>query len=228
MDGAKKAEDKLNTVGIVTVGICGAVLVYVSIVLLQAFYMNETSAVSQITDNYGAQDELRTLRSDQVTSLAEYRRGATPSTATIPVQQAMNAIVAKINGGNSVNLVPGIGTSDKPTVPAVFGHADPTLVPAAPAAPVVVGPDGATQAPTTGAESGAGSATASPPPGTTGGATAAPGTPAPASGAPPSATAPGTPPANPATGGAASPTTGGGAPGQPAPSPGATQGGNGH
>jgi translation initiation factor IF-2 len=230
MDGAKKAEDKLNTVGIVTVGICGAVLVYVSIVLLQAFYMNETSAVSQITDNYGAQDELRTLRSAQVASISEYRRGGTPTTAAIPVQRAMELVVNQVKAGNSSNLVPAVGPSDKATLPAVFGRPDPNAAPPAAPAPAAGTPEAGAPgaaapaagaaapapgaaAPTTGAADGSGAAAT-----------------VPASGqVVPTATPPGTPPAAPATGGAAAPSAGaGGAPGQPAPSPGATPGGNGH
>ena len=42
MSGPKRNPDKLNTIGVVVVGICGAVLVYVTIVALQAFYMNDT------------------------------------------------------------------------------------------------------------------------------------------------------------------------------------------
>lgn len=37
MSGPHRNPDKINTIGIVVVGICGAVLVYVSIVALQAF-----------------------------------------------------------------------------------------------------------------------------------------------------------------------------------------------
>jgi hypothetical protein len=43
MSGPHRNPDKINTIGIVVVGICGAVLVYVSIVALQAFYMDDSS-----------------------------------------------------------------------------------------------------------------------------------------------------------------------------------------
>ena len=42
MSGPKRNPDRLNTIGVVVVGICGAVLVYVTIVALQAFYVNDT------------------------------------------------------------------------------------------------------------------------------------------------------------------------------------------
>ncbi len=55
MSGPKRNPDKLNTIGVVVVGICGAVLVYVTIVALQAFYMNNTSELQTMAD-YGGQD----------------------------------------------------------------------------------------------------------------------------------------------------------------------------
>ena len=54
MSGPKRNPDKLNTIGIVVVGICGAVLVYVTIVALQAFYVNDTWQVNKhISMNLG-------------------------------------------------------------------------------------------------------------------------------------------------------------------------------
>ena len=55
MSGPKRNPDKLNTIGVVVVGLCGAVLVYVTIVALQAFYMNNTSEIQTMAD-YGGQD----------------------------------------------------------------------------------------------------------------------------------------------------------------------------
>ena len=55
MSGPKRNPDKLNTIGIVVVGICGAVLVYVTIVALEAFYVNDTSEIQTMAD-YGGQD----------------------------------------------------------------------------------------------------------------------------------------------------------------------------
>ena len=64
MSGPKRNPDKLNTIGIVVVGICGAVLVYVTIVASQAFYMNDTSEMQTMAD-YGGQDTpLKSLKAD--------------------------------------------------------------------------------------------------------------------------------------------------------------------
>ena len=58
MSGPKRNPDKLNTIGVVVVGICGAVMVYVTIVALQAFYINDTSEIQTMAD-YGGQDTAR-------------------------------------------------------------------------------------------------------------------------------------------------------------------------
>src|SRR6266496_3389941 len=65
MSGPKRNPDRLNTIGVVVVGICGAVLVYVTIVALEAFYVNDTSEIQTMAD-YGGQDTgAKSLRTDQ-------------------------------------------------------------------------------------------------------------------------------------------------------------------
>jgi hypothetical protein len=71
MSGPKRNPDKLNTIGVVVVGICGAVLVYVTIVALQAFYMNDTSELQTMKD-YGGQDTTaRGKRADELRNITE-------------------------------------------------------------------------------------------------------------------------------------------------------------
>ena len=54
------------TIGIVVVGICSAVLVYVTIVALQAFYMDDTSEIQMMAD-YGGQDTTaKTIKAEQM------------------------------------------------------------------------------------------------------------------------------------------------------------------
>src|SRR6187549_3234736 len=78
MSGPKRNPDKLNTIGIVVVGICGAVLVYVSIVALQAFYMDDTSEVQTMAD-YGGQDTAqKSLRAQQMENLQKFEPKAAP------------------------------------------------------------------------------------------------------------------------------------------------------
>src|SRR5215468_8107288 len=216
MSGPKRNPDRLNTVGVVVVGICGAVLVYVTIVALQAFYVNDTSEL-QNTADYGGQDTAaKSLRTEQLGRINEYGTNPRPAAAKpgeaprvqtyrVPIEVAMKRVVedARTDPGA---LVPALGRSDKATVLPIFGR--PKLIPAPATAP---------GAPAAGSGAPAGSAAApaaAPPaapmvptgagtgPAPVGGAgpldkPAAPGTPngpAPTTASPPAAPAAGTPP----------------------------------
>jgi hypothetical protein len=165
MSGPKRNPDRLNTIGIVVVGVCGAVLVYVTIVALQAFYVNDTSEIQSIAD-YGGQDTaVRSLKSDQMNRINEYgsnprpaapkgNEAPKPQTYRIPVDVAMKLVVEGAKADPSA-LIPQVGRSDKSTVLPIFGRPKliPPPAPAAPAAPTAPEPAGA----------GAGSAAAIPP-----------------------------------------------------------------
>src|SRR2546423_13743450 len=90
MSGPKRNPDRLNTIGVVVVGICGAVLVYVTIVALEAFYVNDTSEIQMMAD-YGGQDTgARSLRTEQLNRIGEYGtnpRPAAPKANEAPKQQ---------------------------------------------------------------------------------------------------------------------------------------------
>ena len=143
MSGPKRNPDALNTIGIVVVGICGAVLVYVTIVALEAFYVNDSSEIQTMAD-YGGQDTgARSLRTEQVNRIGEYGTNPKPAAPKanetaraqsyrIPIDVAMKEVVegAKTDPGN---LVPALGKSDKSTVLPIFGR--PKLAPAAPTTP---------------------------------------------------------------------------------------------
>jgi hypothetical protein len=140
MSGPKRNPDKLNTIGVVVVGICGAVLVYVTIVALQAFYVNDTSEV-QNTADYGGQDTgLKSLRAAQMGMINDYKtnskpaepkpgEAAKPQTYHVPIEVAMKHVVDEAKADPS-NLIPTVGRSDKPTVLPIFGR--PKAIPAAP------------------------------------------------------------------------------------------------
>src|SRR5258705_13025161 len=86
MSGPKRNPDRLNTIGIVVVGICGAVLVYVTIVALEAFYVNDTSEIQTMAD-YGGQDTgAKSLRTEQGNRIAE--DGTNPRPAAPQVNEA--------------------------------------------------------------------------------------------------------------------------------------------
>jgi hypothetical protein len=223
-EGPKKAEDKLNMIGVVVVGICGAVLVYVSIVLLQAFYVNDSSAVNLERD-FDKQDSPRKLlRAAQLENIGEYRRGGQDNgveTFRIPIDQAMSLVLEDAKADPS-KLIPAVGVSDKETIAPVYGRPQPLAAPPATPTPTPEVVPGATP----------GTPGAPPAPGTPGPGAGQPMPDAPAAGVPggPAPTLPGAP-AAPATPGAAAPTTPTApapAPAAPAPTPAApARGGNG-
>jgi hypothetical protein len=174
MSGPKRNPDKLNTIGVVVVGICGAVLVYVTIVALEAFYVNDTSEIQTMAD-YGGQDtNARSLRTEQLNRIGEYGTNPKPvepkageaaksQTYRVPIDVAMKLVVERAKGDAST-LVPAIGRADKSTVLPIFGR--PKLAPAPPA-PGGAAPGGAAPAaggttPAAGAAGGSAAAPSSP------------------------------------------------------------------
>lgn len=162
MSGPKRNEDSLNTIGVVVVGICGAVMVYVSITALQAFYMNDTSELQTMAD-YGGQDTTaKSHKAEEMRNITEPQMGGTPS---ISIDKAMDLVIANTKEGKPV--VPAVqvganGQAFKPKATEVPHAGVPELI-AAPAAPAGAGSaDGAAGAPPagTGSGSGAGSGTA--------------------------------------------------------------------
>lgn len=158
MSGPKRNPDKLNTIGVVVVGICGAVLVYVTIVALQAFYVNDTAEL-QNTADYGGQDTgLKSLRAAQMGMINDYKtnskpaepkpgEAAKPQTYHVPIEIAMKHVVdeAKVDPSN---LIPMVGRSDKPTVLPIFGRPKPIPTAPSPAPPEAAGAAAGSAAPT--------------------------------------------------------------------------------
>lgn len=153
MSGPHRNPDKLNSIGIVVVGICGAVLVYVSIVALQAFYMNDTSEVQTMAD-YGGQDTAhKSLRAQQLDNIQKFEPHAAPQapkegpmppqTYTISIDDAIPLVVQSAKRDPS-NLVPAIGPAVTPTVKPIYGRPHLLIEPAPGAAPP---PGGAAPAP---------------------------------------------------------------------------------
>jgi hypothetical protein len=160
MSGPKRNPDRLNTIGVIVVGICGAVLVYVSIVALQAFYMNDTSEIQMMADYGGNDVSARTIRTSQIQNINEFGAnaaapGKTPTYRT-PIELAMKYVVdaAKVD---PAALVPAAGRSDKATVQPVYGRPTPTT-PAAPASPADGTGSGSAAGAGSAAPAGAGSA----------------------------------------------------------------------
>lgn len=123
MSGAKRNADTLNTVGIVVVGICGAVLVYVTITALQAFYVNDTSDIQTMADYGGNDVQAKKLKADQmgaIRSMGPNTAGSGQQTYRISIDDAKKLVVdPKADPGN---LVPMIGPSNKPSIQPIFGR----------------------------------------------------------------------------------------------------------
>jgi hypothetical protein len=149
-DAPKRNQDKVNSLTIVMIGICSAVLVYVSIAALQAFYSNDVADVQTMAD-YGGQDQgAKDLRSKQVGNISTVSKGATTdkgATFQIKIDDAMKKTLeaAKVD---PADLVPMVGAQKTPTILPVFGR--PKLIPA----PATTPPPA-----TDGSGSGSGSAT---------------------------------------------------------------------
>ncbi len=170
MSGPKRNPDKLNTIGIVVVGICGAVLVYVSITALQAFYMNNTSEVQTAAD-YGRQDEVaRGQRAGELRNIGEAAANAgTAGTYRMKIEDAMKLVVEDAKkdpthlGGSK------LPPSTKETIPPKFGR--PVMgAAAAPATPPADGGAGAGSAAAPAGAGGADAGSAAPNPGAAGSA----------------------------------------------------------
>ena len=169
MSGPKRNPDRLNTIGVIVVGICGAVLVYVTIVALEAFYVNDTSEIQTMAD-YGGQDTtVRSLRASQMAWVTEYGTNPRPAAAKanepqkpqtyrIPVDVAMKLVAEGARTDPSA-LIPALGHSDKATVLPIFGRPKLIVAPAPAAAPPGgAAPAGAPAAGTAPAGAGSGSA----------------------------------------------------------------------
>lgn len=122
----KRGADKLNIVGVVTVGICGAILTYVSIVLLEAYYMSDTAQIEQQVAFESPQSLRNTVRAANLGNLSGETEG------TISIDRAM-ALVVEDAARDPSNLVPAVGPSRTPTVVAMYGRAPNLPADAAPA-----------------------------------------------------------------------------------------------
>lgn len=136
MSGPKRNPDKLNTIGIVVVGICGAVLVYVSIVALQAFYMEDTVGVQTAADYGGMEKPAAGHKADELRNITEVGKNA-GGNYHMKIDDAMQLIVRDAAKDPS-HLVPALPPSTKPTIEPTFGRPKP-LGAAAPAAPAAEG-----------------------------------------------------------------------------------------
>lgn len=167
MSGPKRNPDKLNTIGVVVVGICGAVLVYVTILALQAFYVNDTSEIQTIADYGGNTDKQKDHRQGEMRNINSFGTNAAGSNAAAqtfhePIDVAMKKVIETANGSSdgAAHLVPALGPSTKPTIQPIFGRPKLLAPPPAPA-PAAGSGAGSGSAAAAGSGSGTGSGTGS-------------------------------------------------------------------
>jgi hypothetical protein len=202
----RKAQDRVNNYGIMLIGLVSAVLLWVSVVALQAYYNRTSGLLQGERDELGMNRQVIDLKSAQLAELNDSKFvNPQKGIVSIPITDAEKLVLQGLREG-SPSLVPAVGAHDLPTVPAVWGRpsdAAPGAAPgAAPAGATASGAAPAGVAPAGAAPAGAAPAGAAP----AGGATAsgaAPAGAAPAGAAPagstgeaslPAGTTPGTTP----------------------------------
>ncbi|HTE53357.1 MAG TPA: hypothetical protein VK698_21025 [Kofleriaceae bacterium] len=189
----KKQQDRVNAYGIVLIGLVGTVLIWVSVVALQAYYNRTSGALRSERDAEWKNKDVMDLKTAQLAELRDSKFvNPQKGIVTIPIDQAEVLVLKGLRDGDP-SVVPAVGPHDLPTVPAVWGRPVDAAAPAA-GGPAAVPAAGGAAAPAAPAAAGGAAA-----PAAAGGAAA----PAPAAGG---AAAPA-----PAAGGAAAPAAAGGA-----------------
>ena len=169
MDMPRKEEDKVNLVMIILIGVCGSLLVWISIVGLQAYY-DATAGVEEERQEVQGQDVA--FKGQRGAQLARLQKAGDRSPNAGPkfgkrwtIQiEAAEALV--IRDHTSATLIPGMPPI-QPKGEAVYGRAEITIPPAdgdsgtAPASPTAAPADGS-EAPAGGAAT-PGAAPATPP-----------------------------------------------------------------
>lgn len=141
MSGPKRNADRFNTIGVAVIGICGAVMVYVTIVALQAFYMDDTSEIQTMADYGGQETAAHSHRADELRNITE--PGANGASPGVPQSYRMRidgdhgAMELVVNDAKKTpdHLVPLLPPAVKTTVKPIFSRGEPLDTPAAVPAP---------------------------------------------------------------------------------------------
>lgn len=162
MSGPKRNPDKLNTLGVIVIGICASVLVYVTIVALQAFYMKDTSEIQTMADYGGNDTNFRTVKASAMNNINEY--GKLPDGYfRIGIDVAMKKVALEAKE-KPEQLVPGT-PSTTPSAQPIFGRSKPLdVAPAAGSGSAAGSADAGSAAGSGSAAPATGSAAATPPP----------------------------------------------------------------
>lgn len=201
MSGPKRNPDKLNTIGVVVVGICGAVLVYVSINALQAFYMNDTAPIQEKADYGDMEITAKGKKADELRNITEPAANPAGGTYHIRIEDAMKLVVADAKTDPTHLTGKALPPSVVGTIPAAYGRPKiggegSAVPPAGTGSAAPAGAGSAAPGATMGSGSAAGSAGTMTPTGAAPGGGGAGASPAPAAVSPQPATTP-TAPAHP-------------------------------
>lgn len=149
MDSPKKEAENLNVLWVLTFTLMGGAFIYASFVGLQALYLSDANKIEMRQKANGQRLAYDALVKTQ--TLSEYK--TTDGKIQVPLDKAKELVLADIRGGNPSALIPAVGASNQPTVPAVYGRPPDNVKmpapvkPAPPAPPTDVPVDGANAAP---------------------------------------------------------------------------------
>ncbi len=116
--GEHRQEDEINGFAIAIVGIAVAIVLYASIVALQAYYKGNPVASARQMENKS--EPMRNLRASQQATLQGSAYVGGNDFASMPIKSAMRKVVADEKANRAV-LVPSVGGHNKATVPATPG-----------------------------------------------------------------------------------------------------------
>src|SRR5687767_11976550 len=120
MEGNKKAEDRMNMVNVITVGVVGVLLVWVSVVALQTYYKSTLDEEEARRMTQGQEGDLVKVQAAQRAQLTGYAMrssaAASKKVAVIPVERAMDLVVQDLKAKPDGTTVPEVGAQDKATI----------------------------------------------------------------------------------------------------------------
>ena len=127
----KKQQDRVNAYGIVLIGLVGTVLIWVSVVALQAYYNRTSGALRSERDAEWKNKDVMDLKTAQLAELRDSKFvNPQKGIVTIPIDQAEVLVLKGLRDGDP-SVVPAVGPHDLPTVPAVWGRPVDAAAPAA-------------------------------------------------------------------------------------------------
>jgi hypothetical protein len=131
----RKASDRVNTYGILLIGLVSSVLLWVSVVALQAYYNRTAGQLQGERDAAFKNRQVTDLKSAQVAELQDSKYvDPKKGRVTIPIDSAKGLVLRDLRDGKP-SLVPAVGPHDKATVPAKWGRPPDQVAAPAGAAP---------------------------------------------------------------------------------------------